>query len=321
MSMLDKVNTGKRIMAHLILVHGPDGAGKTTFGSEAPNVIFLGPERGSDNLDVSRFPTPEKWSDVQDSIKELTVENHNYKTLVIDSLDWLEPLLFAKICQYYGVNSIEKAAGGYGKGYSEAKDQWIEFQQSLSNLRETKKMNIICIAHSQVSEFNDPTTEASYNRYELKLFRSSNGNTDCRAIWREFVDLLIFMNNETVSKGEGKEARGISTEARIMHTVRDARWDAKSRYLGFPSSIPMEIGQSWDRLDKAIKASQTSTPIQQESEPEVKPEEGTVERLKKLASAVKDEGIRAKALKSIDDNANNPKMLQAIESRLAVINE
>ena len=120
MSLLSKVTKGKLKRPKIVLIFGVDGCGKSTFGSQAPNPIFIGAEEGTSHLDVSRFPQPKKWADVINSMTSLKTEAHDYKTLVVDSLDWIEPILHKEICLEYGVNSIEKAAGGYGKGYAEA---------------------------------------------------------------------------------------------------------------------------------------------------------------------------------------------------------
>jgi len=238
MSILKKVTSGKMIAPHLILLYGPDGVGKSSFGAGAPNPIFLGPEKGTMNLDVARLPSPQTWSDILDSADALANENHNYQTLVVDTLDWNEPLIYAHLCKKYSVDSIEKAAGGYGKAYGEAFDEAVNFREKLSFLRENKKMNIILLAHSSVSTFEDPATEQGYSRYELKLQESKN--VSMRAMWREYVDSVLFCNFETFSKGEGRGARGVTTRARKIWTERTPAYDAKNRF-GLPYELPLDF--------------------------------------------------------------------------------
>ena len=91
MSLLDNVSKGKIKKPILAVVYGPDGVGKSTFAASAPHPIFLGTEDGTSHLDVTRFPTPQNFEDVFRAIKELSESKHDYKTLVIDTLDWLEP--------------------------------------------------------------------------------------------------------------------------------------------------------------------------------------------------------------------------------------
>lgn len=54
------------------------------------------------------------------ALKSLINEKHDYESVVIDSLDWLERLVWDKLCQQYGVESIEKVDGGYARGYMHA---------------------------------------------------------------------------------------------------------------------------------------------------------------------------------------------------------
>lgn len=297
MSMLANVTKGKLKLPHLLLLYGPDGVGKSTFGSQAPNPIFLGPEKGTMNLDVARFPTPKSWEDVIQALDELANQNHGYKTLVIDTLDWLEPLCYASICKKYETNSIEKAAGGYGKGYREAFNEMVEFRHKLSFLREHKGMNIILLAHSKVVSFEDPTTEHGYSRYELKL--QDSANVSIRSMWREYVDAVLFCNFETFSKGEGKQARGVTTRERKIWTERDAGFDAKNRF-----NLPFEMALDYHTYDKAVGA----TPEQSASD--------VVDRIMELTGQVKDEALKAKVLEQVEKHSKNTEQLIKIEERL-----
>lgn len=297
MSMLAGVTKGKQKLPHLLLLYGPDGVGKSTFGAQAPKPIFLGPEKGTTNLDVARFPTPKNWDDILLAVDELSNQAHEYKTLVIDTLDWLEPLVYGAICKKYETNSIEKAAGGYGKGYREAYNEMVEFRQKLSFLREHKKMNIILLAHSKVVTFEDPTTEHGYSRYELKL--QDSANVSMRSMWREYVDSVLFCNFETFSKGEGKQARGITSRDRKMWTERDAGFDAKNRF-GLPFEMPLDF----TTYEQAIS-----------STPEEKAED-VIGRIMKLMAKITDEELKKKVIEQIEKHSQNPIQLQKIEERL-----
>lgn len=307
-SNLSRVTKGKKVKPILMLAHGPDGVGKTSLAAEAPSPIFLEAEQGSDNLDVARLPKPDKWSDVLDCLEELGGESHAHKTLVVDSLDWLERLIMDHICKKYGVDSIELAAGGYGKGYGEVLDQWVVFQNKLSWLRESKGMHIICIAHSQVAEFNDPTTDVAYNRYELKLYRSKSGNIDCRALWREYVDILAFANYEVFTKGEDNKSRAVSTNVRKLYLERDARWDAKNRHTLTPS-VDMVLGQTWNNIYNQVYENKDKAPDTKQILAECQ------ELLAKIENAETKENAR----RMIDEGSHDYKLLETYKERLGFI--
>ena len=247
---MEGISKGKVVRPALVLIYGPDGVGKSTFGAEAPNAIFVGPEDGTANLDVARFDGIKTFTDVRNAIRRLTSENHPYKTLVLDSIDWMEPQLWKEICTDAKVAIIEDAFGGYGKGYTRANQIWVEFMNDLKNLRETKKMHIIAIAHSHVKSFNDPSQHLPYDRYMLKL------NEKAAALWREFCDCVLFANFEVVVKKEknAQKAKAYGDDKRLLFSVRRPSFDAKNRY-----GLPFELPLSWDAFNAAMIAGNPDT--------------------------------------------------------------
>jgi len=115
---LAAVTRGQVSKPHRVLIYGPEGVGKTTFAASAPDPIIIGTEDGSGALDVPRFPRPESWGDVLEAVDALTAKGHDYRTCVIDSLDWAEPMVWAHVCAASSKSSIEDF--GFGKGYVEA---------------------------------------------------------------------------------------------------------------------------------------------------------------------------------------------------------
>ena len=173
MGMLENIKTGKIKKPYLILMQGVDGVGKSTWASEAPSPIFLGNEDGTNYLDVARMPTPKTFKDVMQGISELTEGKHEYKTLVIDSLDWMETLAWAHVCSENNWKNIEDP--GYGKGYTIVLDTWKKMITALAMLREKRGMNIILIAHTLVKPFNDPNLPAPLRQIHYQNARQSSG--------------------------------------------------------------------------------------------------------------------------------------------------
>src|SRR5262249_54897374 len=152
-----------------ILIYGTEGVGKTQFGADGKDVVFLGSEEGTGHLaNIKRFPQPHTWAEAFEAIDALIEGEHDHKTLVVDTLDWLEPLCWAHVCAQAKVKSIEDVGGGYGKGYTAAVDQWRTFLRRLDVLRERRKMEIILIAHSAVKMAKMPDSE-DYERFQLAI--------------------------------------------------------------------------------------------------------------------------------------------------------
>jgi len=232
---LAAVTRGVQTQPLRVIVYGPGGIGKSTFGAQAPAPIFLGPEDGSALLDVARFPQPETWADTFDALRALTSEAHDFGTLVIDSADWLEPLCWEHVCRASSKRSIEDF--GYGKGYVAALEEWRRLLAAIESLRKAKRMHVIVIAHGEVKAYKNPEAEGDYDRWQLKLHRAAAG------LLTEWCDELVFANFRTYTQKvdpngpDKKRARGYGSE-RVLYTERRAAFDAKSRH-GLPPEMPL----------------------------------------------------------------------------------
>ncbi len=92
-----------------ILIHGVAGVGKTTFAADANAPVFVQTEDGLGTLATSHFPLARTFEDVIDALAALYTESHDFKTVVVDSVDWLEPLVWGRACRDNGWASIEDA--------------------------------------------------------------------------------------------------------------------------------------------------------------------------------------------------------------------
>lgn len=247
---LDNLVVGRLQVPPRIVVYGVEGIGKSTFASEAPDPIFLGMEEGTAQLDVKRFPTPEdvSWTDVLDAIRELTTKQHDFKTLVIDTLDWVEPIIWAHICARDRQTGIE--GYGYGKGYVAALDEWRLLLAAIERLRRTREMGVIAIAHSWVKPFRNPSGD-DFERYEMKIHQKA------AKLWMEWSDAVLFANHEllTIKDDRTKRVKGISSGTRLLYTTHSAWADAKNRF-GLPETLPL----SWAEFEAAVKAGVPSDP-------------------------------------------------------------
>lgn len=245
MSKLSQVTKGKIHKPYNILIYGPEKVGKSTFAAGAPNPIFVGPEKGTANLDVSRYPEITTWPELISALDDLINSNHDYKTLVVDSLDWCEPMLFKDIVKSDAkAKNIETALGGYGKGYVEATRRFVdEFLAHVDTLQHVKKMNVIFIAHAEVTNFSDPYLQTAYNKYDLKLHKRTASK------FKEYVDAVFFAQYESFAKENDDGIKTMATGERLLYTEHQPTFNAGNRF-GLPHVIKMDFAE-FDKLARS----------------------------------------------------------------------
>lgn len=231
-----------------ILLVGTEGVGKTTFAADAPNPIFICAEDGLPVIlgEVARFPAPKSVEDILEAVRTLIREEHDYQTFVIDTVDWLEPIIWSDLSARNGWSSIESP--GYGKGYTAATEEWRRILSALDTLRARTGMQVILLAHATIKNFANPAGD-DYSRYECKL------NKGAAALLKEWTDANLFAIHEEFVREEGSRAKGISTGRRVVHTERTAAWDAKNRH-----ALPAELPLSYEDYAAAREAGQPADP-------------------------------------------------------------
>lgn len=227
-----------------VVIHGAQKVGKSTFAAGSYNPIFLPLEDGLSGIETNSFPLLQSYAEVEAALLSLYQEKHDFGTVVVDSTDWLEPLIWKHVCDKNQNQWASIETPGYGRGYVEANAVWREFLDKLNTLRMEKGMAIILIAHSAVKNFKAPDSEA-FDRYELKMQKGALG------LIVEWADAILFAQEETAIKkeviGQNTRARGISTGRRIMNTNAKPSFIAGNRY-SLPDVLPLE----WNALVNAM---------------------------------------------------------------------
>ena len=236
---LSSVTTGKLDLPDRFLIVGQEGVGKTTLGADAPRPIFLCAEDGTAHVDVARFPEPRELADVHEAIQTLTDESHDFETFVVDTVDWIEPIVWAGVCAAAKKPDIESF--GYGKGYVAALDEWRKILAALDRLRAKKRMRVMLLAHAHIKAFRNPEGE-DFDRFTGKLHDKAFG------LIKEWCDHVLFARFQVYTVEKDGRTKGISDGARVLCTTRTAAYDAKNR-----ADLPAELPLSWTDLDAALK--------------------------------------------------------------------
>jgi len=278
---LGSVVKGRIVKPLRILLHGPEGIGKSTFAANAPAPIFLAGEDGTAELDVVRFPEPSTWTDVLDAVNELATAPHDYQTFVIDTLNWIEPLCWQHVCEKHGFKTIE--APGFGKGYLAALDEWRVLLARLEHLRTTRAMTLITLVHTAVRNFKNPEGE-DFGRYVPKI------NHNAASLLCEWSDIVLHAKHEQFTHEVNGRARGISTGERVLCTQRTAAFDAKNRH-----DLPAELPLDWPSFAAAL--AQRPAAIQAELDAELaRATDDVRERVRKALDAAGDDMTKRKQI-------------------------
>ena len=233
-----KISSGKIARALRVVIYGPEGIGKSTLASTAPQPLFLDTERGSGHLDVTRVSI-NCFADLQDAletvVEQVRAKTFEYKSLVLDTADNLWRLCADKVCEAGKKKSIEDF--GYGKGYAMAFDTFRDVLHALDFINR-HGVWIVVVSHAMVEKIAPPDA-AEYSKYCIKVSAPTKQAQAAREYLKEWCDCLLFAHYEVTVNSEQKRAVGGSE--RVLSTGSHPAWEAKNR-VGLPEHLPMVDG-------------------------------------------------------------------------------
>lgn len=243
---LQSISKTRRLSAPKMLLAGEPKIGKSTFAASAPGAIGILTEDGMSGIDAQAFPLAQSLDDVYGAIGTLLNEPHDFKTVFVDSLDWLEPLLHAHVCRANGWPDIEKP--GYGKGYVAAAAEWRTLLDGLEALRTQRGMGVILVCHVKQQRIEDPLTEG-YDAWVLKLHSRAS------AIVEEWADIVGFAAHKVaidkVDAGFGtRENKAKRTGQRVLHLEPHPAYPSGNRF-GLK-----DVSLSWAAFADALATAQ-----------------------------------------------------------------
>lgn len=227
-----KILSGKQKAPRKCLMYGTHGIGKSTWASQAPGCIILNLEDGLNNIDCQRTEHLTTLEGVNEALDWLIASKHDFFTVAIDSMDWLEGIIHQVVAKAANKESI--ADIGYGAGYKQSLTYWDRIMLRLDMLRSDRKMSVILLAHANVKRFESPDHD-SYDRYQPALHDTAS------SMWQEWSDEVLFASYRVFVRKEDlgfNKERTIAVDAneRYIRTQESAAVLAKNR-LGMPAEI------------------------------------------------------------------------------------
>lgn len=244
-------------------LHAREGWGKTSLAAKTRKPIFLQVkgETGLDTLIANRqlpetphFPELMDWAEVLAAINALIEEQHDFKTLVIDTLNSAERLCYEYVCNRdFGGDWGDRGFSGYMRGYEVSLAEWKQFLNKLDELRRSKGMAIFLLVHTKIKTFKNPDGP-DYDRWVPDM------HDKCWSITHKWLDAVLFGNFEvTVQTGKREEdmhkkGKALTSTSRMLYTQQRPSFDAKNR-LGLPEEIYMgeSADEAWTNFTTALK--------------------------------------------------------------------
>ena len=253
--------------APVITIVGFPGVGKSTLAAQFPSPIFIQAENASTVFEtwaeenqpafLPELPAPHRGKQVKPSenlfaqLRELCTEEHDFKTVVIDTTTSLNSLIESEIVAFDNnpeCADIGNAAGGFHKGFLVAAGMHAKIRSACEHLRK-KGITVVFLAHTGVVKMkNRPDSGNEYTAYSVDMPEKS------RQVYVSTCDAVLYLKSKDFVMGHEENKKGQTTKfgrvsntgERVLITSSDGTIgyiDAKNRY-GMPEEIPVELGEN-----------------------------------------------------------------------------
>lgn len=249
---LKNLKSSRSKMPPITLIYGVDGIGKTSLAAEWPEPLYMPTEgqKTPSDIEIPSTDVISSWDDIENVFTELLTTEHDFKSVIIDSLGGIAPFIEAITAARIGAATVDDNSKGspaaYGNGYKESEVEWGTFMSGCEALSQAG-INVVLLGHPEIKRFDDPLNDP-YDRYILKL------NKRAAPLVREKCDIVAFLNYRISLKE--KEVAGRKTVAhaeggkeRQIHLSRGAGFDAKNRY-SMPDAVTYKKGNGYKDLSK-----------------------------------------------------------------------
>lgn len=222
-------------------ITGDSGMGKTTLAASFPNPVFIRAEDGLQAIPHEQrpdaFPVLDRVDALWDQLMALVKNEHEYKTVVIDSITALERMFIQKVIDDDPKmpKTIAQACGGYGAGMLAVSALHQRVRKACGMLN-NKGLHVVFIAHADTETIELPDQDP-YTRYSMRLGKKSV------APYVDDVDLVGFLKLQTFTTGDGERKKAISDGTRILVTYATAANVSKNRY-GITQDIEVNANEN-----------------------------------------------------------------------------
>jgi hypothetical protein len=188
------IRRGVKPAPRKMVIYGPPKIGKSSLVASADDALLIATEDRVNHIDCAKTDVVHSYDEIME-IFEYLVSGSPYRTVIIDTLDWMEPLVWQYVCKKKGFKSLIDDTNkevNFGRGMKyHAVEAWKMFLENCDVLREQANMSIVLVAHSQIEKMTPPDSDA-YDRHTFKIDKNAV------AVVEEWADIIGFYSREIV---------------------------------------------------------------------------------------------------------------------------
>lgn len=254
MSLLTGAKKSAENKPLIITLFGDAGSGKTSLACEFPDAFMIQTRGEAVPRDVTHQPDqldavgnkrtegdePLIWDEGElfDQLMALVRDEHEYKTLIIDSVTGLEDLFVQNILDVQPTKqkTMNAAGNGYGSAWDMVAAKHGRVRKAAELLRERRGMNVVFLCHANVDRVEPPDAEA-FTKYALQLHKKT------APIYTNQSDVVGFVHQQVWTSGEGDVKKAKTSGVRMVGIDLTPANVSKNR-LGLTGAVKYEKGEN-----------------------------------------------------------------------------
>jgi hypothetical protein len=203
-----------------LLLYSQPKFGKSTWCSQAEGALFLATEAGLNHLETYQIPIA-TWDDLLNACAEIARGEHQFRTIVIDTVDNAFRLCTEYVCNQLGIRHESELP--FGRAYGQISNEFTRVLTKLSML----PYGLYLVSHAKQETVETRTGN---------IIRTVPTLPDkARKIVLGLVDLILYLDIETYRDGQGE-----TQYRRVIRTKPTANYEAGDRTGKLPETLPLD---------------------------------------------------------------------------------